>query len=98
MTSGFATGLYSAGLQVGYCVRGPYLPLTPALLGLYTFHETPASSSSSWIVVHVQFQAKSGVAFVSVTGPPWVPAGSIVPLLAIRRFGCVGPSGTHRTA
>jgi hypothetical protein len=33
----------------------------------------------------------SGVWLVPVTGPPPVPAGSIVPLVAISRFGCAGP-------
>ena len=51
-------------------VRQELPPLTPTFEGLYTFQWTPASSSTSCIVVHVQFHTTSGVALVSVTGPP----------------------------
>ncbi len=51
----------------------------------------PASCRTSCIVDHVQFHNASGVKLVSVMGPPAVPAGSMVPLLAISRLGWVGP-------
>ena len=30
--------------------------------------------------------------FVTSTGPPLLPAGSMVPVICINRLGCVGPS------
>ncbi len=46
------------------------------------------------MVVHVNFPYCSGrpVVWVTRTGPPAVPAGSIVPDSAMTRLGSVGPS------
>ena len=49
------------------------------------------SSSSSCTVVQSQFHSASEEPLVATTGPPCLPAGSIVPLVAIIRLGWVGP-------
>lgn len=59
---------------MGYATSAPYLLARPTLVGWYTFQETPASWSTSCIVGQVQFHSTSGVAFVSVIGPPIVIA------------------------
>jgi hypothetical protein len=91
MTSGLAIGLHRAGSQVGKLASSAYCGARFTFDGLYTFHDTPASCRTSCMVGQVHCQRVSGVSLVSVTGPSLVPAGSIVPLLAISRLGCVGP-------
>ena len=53
--------------------------------------DTPASSRTSGMVGQFTLKRASGDGLVINTGPPALPAGSMVPDIDISRLGWVGP-------